>query len=414
MPRPFFASGQLNAQKRALLTGSLRRLHTSIWGASANPSAHASTNQFATSSLLTSIPRRNFASTSSFLPRHPQFTAQRFMAGKKIPKSEVTASVTASAEENASLNIFDEAALLTKYDTQLAERLRTTEKIIRPTPNTPGKRHVVRIDRSELWAGRPLRVLTMTKKRHGGRNNTGRITRRGRGGGSRRRLRIVDLKRSVMDMPGVVQRLEYDPNRSAHIALIRYPDGRQTYILAQNGVTPGETVMSSRRDALDLVPGNAMRLRFIPVGTLISCVELQIGHGPQLARAAGVSCELISKESAQRQNYGLLKLSSGEIRLIHLDCLATVGSMSNPLYHIRSLGKAGKTRHMGFRPVSRGLARNPVDHPHGGGAGKGRPGRPSISFSGVLAKGYKTRPVRKPSPFIYTTRHRTRQLQKNE
>eukprot|EP00461_Guttulinopsis_vulgaris_P000684 UN00684 len=229
--------------------------------------------------------------------------------------------------------------------------------------------------------------LTKTKKSTGGRGAYGRITTRGRGGGSRRRLRIVDMKRSILDLPGTVERLEYDPNRTADIALVKYPDGRQQYILAQQGVTPGDVIQASRREALDLIPGNAMRLRFIPVGTIISCVEVQAGHGPQIARAAGVSCELISKESSQRKNFGLLKLSSGEIRLISLDCMAVVGAMSNPLHHIRSLGKAGKRRHFGFRPVSRGLARNPVDHPHGGGAGAGRCGRPSISFSGVLAKG---------------------------
>jgi len=370
------------------------------------------TRQFSTFSQINtphSLPN-SIKSTPGF-KLNPQYTPRRYMSSGKLSNREQAAIDAAEAriaeanKKDLEENIFNKAALLTKFDVELANRLRTAEKIIRPKPVTPGKRHLVRIDRSDLYSGRPIFKLTMTKNRSGGRNAYGRITSRRRGGGSRRRLRIIDYKRSILDIPGTVERLEYDPNRSCHIALMRYPDGRQCYILAQQGVTPGDQLITSRRQGLDLSPGNAMCLRHIPIGTMVSCIELNVGHGPQLARSAGVSCELIAKETASRRNFGLIKLTSGEIRLISLDCLAVIGAMSNPLFHIRSLGKAGRKRWLGFRPVSRGLARNPVDHPHGGGAGAGRCGRPSVSFSSVLAKGYKTRPVNKPSPFIHMTRH---------
>jgi large subunit ribosomal protein L2 len=341
-------------------------------------------------------------------------TSRRYMSAHKMSKKARAELAALEATRATNLkytkeeSTFNTAALLTQYDVSLANKLRVAEKIIRPKPRTPSKRHLVRIDRSDLWKGRPIRSLTFTRRRNGGRNNHGRVTTRGRGGGTRRRHRVIDYKRSILDLPATVERLEYDPNRSCHIALVKYPDNRQAYILAQQGVSPGDVLHASRRHALDLSPGNAMALKHIPIGTMISCVELQPGHGPQLARSAGVSCELISKSNAARKGFGLLKLTSGEVRLTSLDCLAVVGSMSNPLFHIRSLGKAGRKRWMGIRPISRGLARNPVDHPHGGGAGQGRCGRPSISFSGVLAKGYKTRSINKPSPFIYMTRHAAR------
>lgn len=367
---------------------------------------HLLTRPLTTPTTTTTLPQLRLQSL--------QTMQARAMSSGKLSKKEKAAIDAAEAKINEELaldlseNVFNKAAMLTKFDVELAQRLRTAEKIIRPKPVTPGKRHLVRIDRSDLYSGRPIFKLTMTKNRTGGRNAYGRITSRRRGGGARRRLRIIDYKRSILDIPGTVERLEYDPNRSCHIALMRYPDGRQCYVLAQQGISPGDQIIASRREALDLSPGNAMCLRHIPIGTMVSCIELRVGHGPQVARAAGVSCELISKESASRKNFALLKFTSGEIRLVSLDCMAVIGAMSNPLYHIRSLGKAGRKRWLGIRPVSRGLARNPVDHPHGGGAGAGRCGRPSISFSSVLAKGYKTRPVNKPSPFIDVTRHEAR------
>jgi len=246
--------------------------------------------------------------------------------------------------------------------------------------------------------------LTEAMRSQAGRNNHGRITVRYRGGGVRRRYRLVDFRRMITDVPGVVRRLEHDPNRNAHIALVQYPDRRMQYILAPQGLNPGDRVTTSRSNTIEIKPGNAMRLRDIPIGATISCIELQPGHGAQYMRSAGTSAQLLEKTNTGRRNHALVRIQSKEVRLVPLDSLATIGVMSNALHRIRSYGKAGRIRWMGRRGLNRGLARNPVDHPHGGGAGAGRPGRPSCSPTAILAKGFKTRSVRKNNPNIVAMR----------
>ncbi len=244
----------------------------------------------------------------------------------------------------------------------------------------------------------------MAIRKKGGRNNLGRITSRRRGGGHRQRYRLVDFKRSILDVEGTVQRLEYDPNRNAHIALVRYPDGRLQYIIAPQKLKAGDSIMASRSREIEIKPGNAMPLAMMPIGTVFHCMELQPGRGAQYARSAGASCQLIEKENTGRKGHALVRITSKEQRLVPLASLAVVGEVSNPLHHIRSIGKAGRNRWLGWRPIARGLARNPVDHPHGGGGGKGRPGRPSCSPTAILAKGYKTRSPRKNGKLIVVGR----------
>lgn len=240
-------------------------------------------------------------------------------------------------------------------------------------------------------------------KKTAGRNNQGRITVSSRGGGHKRRYRLVDFKRSILDVEGVVQRLEYDPNRSAHIALVRYPDGRLQYIIAPQNVGPGDVVKASRTQEVEIRPGNAMPIGMMPVGTVFHCLELLPGRGAQLARSAGTSCILLSKEQS-RKTHVLVRIASREQRLVPRACMATVGVVSNPLHRVRSLGKAGRSRWLGFRPHTRGLAMNPVDHPHGGGGGRGRVGRPSCSPTAQLAKGFKTRSPHKNNALIVVKR----------
>lgn len=271
-------------------------------------------------------------------------------------------------------------------------------KLKRFPPKTPSLRHLVQIDRSELWQGRPLASLTLGKRKSGGRGKGGMIAVRHRGGGHRRLLRFVDFKRVIMDEPGTVERLEYDPNRSAYIALVSFPGGRMTYILAPKGLQPGDAITASRTKELDVKPGNAMPLAFIPVGTIIHNLELIPGHGGQIARSAGTFCQLMDKGA--KPGYGLVRLVSKEQRLINLNCLATIGEVSNAAHQHRKLGKAGRARWLGWRPTVRGTAMNPVDHPMGGGQGKTSGGRPSCSPSGKLAKGKKTRSPRKKNRFI--------------
>lgn len=266
---------------------------------------------------------------------------------------------------------------------------RVTGKIVRFKPITPSLRHTVLIDRSELWKGGPIKQLTVPKKKSGGRGHGGKISVRHRGGGHKQKYRLVDFKRSIVDMPAIVQRLEYDPNRTGYIALIRYEDGSLSYILSPHGLKPGDVVQSSRQQEIDVQPGNAMPLSRIPVGTWIHNIELTPGKGGQMARSAGAACQLMDKSG--KEGYGLVRLASKEQRYILLSCMATVGSMSNPLHRLRKLGKAGRARWMGRRPTVRGVAMNPVDHPHGGGEGRGK-GRHSCSPTGILSKGgFKTR-----------------------
>jgi large subunit ribosomal protein L2 len=249
-------------------------------------------------------------------------------------------------------------------------------------PTTPGQRQLVLVDRSELWSGRPIKALTEGKHNTGGRNNHGRITLRWRGGGHKRRYRIVDFKRQKYDMPATVERLEYDPNRSAFIALVRYGDGEQAYILAPQRIKEGDVVVSGER--VDVKPGNAMPMRNIPVGTIIHNVEMKPAKGGQLARAAGTYVQLVGRDAG----YALLRLSSGEVRRVRSECMATIGAVSNPDQQNVSIGKAGRNRWKGRRPSVRGEAMNPVDHPLGG---RTRGGRHPVTPWGKPTKGKKTR-----------------------
>ncbi len=252
-------------------------------------------------------------------------------------------------------------------------------------PTTPGRRGLVLVDRSDLWKGRPVKSLTQGLVQKGGRNNTGRITARRRGGGHKRRLRIVDFKRARFDIPATVERLEYDPNRSAFIALIRYEDGEPSYILAPQRLRIGDTVVSGER--ADIKPGNALPMTNIPVGTIIHNVEMKIGKGGQIARAGGTYVQLIGKD----QGYAQLRLKSGELRMVRAECMATIGAVSNPDQQNIKLGKAGRNRWLGKRPSVRGVAMNPIDHPHGGGEGRSSGGRHPVSPWGMPTKGKRTR-----------------------
>jgi large subunit ribosomal protein L2 len=252
-------------------------------------------------------------------------------------------------------------------------------------PKTPSLRELVLVDRSELWRGKPVKNLTEGKKKSGGRNNTGRITGPHRGGGHKQRYRLVDFKRRKFDVPATVERLEYDPNRSGFIALVRYSDGELSYILAPQRLKVGDSVVSGQR--VDVKPGNAMPLGNMPVGTIIHNIELKIGKGGQLARSAGTFAQLVGKDSG----YAQVKLSSGEVRMVHAECMATIGAVSNPDQQNVNYGKAGRMRWMGFKPVTRGVAMNPIDHPHGGGEGRTSGGRHPVTPWGKPTKGKKTR-----------------------
>ncbi len=265
-------------------------------------------------------------------------------------------------------------------------------------PTTPGRRSLVLVDRRGLWKGGPEKSLTEGLRKKGGRNNTGRITARRRGGGHKRRYRVVDFKRRKVDVPATVERLEYDPNRSAFIALIRYEDGEVAYILAPQRLEAGDTVVSSR--TADIKPGNALPMSAIPVGTIIHNVEMKPGKGGQLARAAGTYVQLIGKD----QGYAQLRLSSGELRKVRAECMATIGAVSNPDQQNIKLGKAGRKRWLGKRPSVRGVAMNPIDHPHGGGEGRTSGGRHPVTPWGKPTKGKRTRSNKKTEPLIMRRR----------
>lgn len=266
-------------------------------------------------------------------------------------------------------------------------------------PVTPGLRQLVQIDRSELWKGRPIKKLTVGLTSKGGRNNTGRITVRFRGGGHKRRYRIVDFKRRKFDIPAKVERLEFDPNRSAFIALIRYADGELSYILAPQRLKAGDQVVSGER--VDVKPGNAMPLKNIPVGTIIHNVEMKTGRGGQLARAAGTYVQLVGRDAG----YAQLKLASGELRVVRGECMATIGAVSNPDRSNQVVGKAGRNRWLGWRPHVRGVAMNPIDHPLGGGEGRSSGGRHPVSPWGKPTKGHKTRNNKRTDKHILRRRH---------
>ena len=267
-------------------------------------------------------------------------------------------------------------------------------------PTTPGRRGLVLVDRSELWKGKPERSLTEGLRKKGGRNNMGRITARRRGGGHKRRYRVIDFKRGKYDVSATVERLEYDPNRTAFIALIRYEDGELSYIIAPQRLRVGDTVVSG--EEADIRPGNAMPLQSIPVGTIVHNVELKIGKGGQIARSAGTYVQLIGKD----RGYAQLRLSSGELRMVRAECMATIGAVSNSDQQNIKLGKAGRKRWLGKRPSVRGVAMNPIDHPHGGGEGRTSGGRHPVSPWGKPTKGKRTRRNKKTDALIMRRRHK--------
>ena len=267
-------------------------------------------------------------------------------------------------------------------------------------PTTPGQRQLVIVDRSGLYKGKPVKGLTEGLTKTGGRNNLGRATVRFRGGGHKRAYRIVDFKRRRFDMPARVERLEYDPNRTAFIALIRYEDGELSYILAPQRLAEGDTVVSGEAN-VDVKPGNAMPLRAMPVGTIVHNVELKPGKGGQMARSAGTYAQLVGRD----QGYAILRLSSGEQRLVPGACMATVGAVSNPDHGNINIGKAGRSRWLGRRPHVRGVAMNPVDHPHGGGEGRTSGGRHPVTPWGKPTKGKKTRSNKGTAKYILRSRH---------
>ncbi|PQO22681.1 50S ribosomal protein L2 [Rhodobacteraceae bacterium WD3A24] len=266
-------------------------------------------------------------------------------------------------------------------------------------PTTPGQRGLVLIDRSELWKGRPVKSLTEGLTKKAGRNNTGRITMRRRGGGAKRLYRVVDFKRRKMDVPATVERIEYDPNRTAFIALIRYQDGEQNYILAPQRLAVGDTVVASAKT--DVKPGNAMPLAGMPIGTIVHNVELKLGKGGQLARAAGTYAQFVGRDGG----YAQIRLSSGELRMVRQECMATIGAVSNPDNSNQNFGKAGRSRLQGKRPTVRGVVMNPIDHPHGGGEGRTSGGRDPVTPWGRPTKGAKTRRNKTTDKYIIRSRH---------
>ena len=270
--------------------------------------------------------------------------------------------------------------------------------IVKCKPTSPGRRHLVKVVNNELHKGKPYAPLLDTKSKSGGRNNNGRITVRHIGGGHKQHYRMVDFKRNKDGIPAKVERLEYDPNRSANIALVLYADGERRYILAPKGLSAGDVIQSGV-DA-PIKPGNTMPLRNTPLGSVVHAIELKPGKGAQIARAAGTYAQLVAKDGA----YVTLRLRSGEMRKIESDCRATLGEIGNSEHMLRSLGKAGASRWRGVRPTVRGVAMNPVDHPHGGGEGKTSGGRHPVSPWGVPTKGYKTRSSKRTDKFIVRRR----------
>ena len=271
--------------------------------------------------------------------------------------------------------------------------------LIKTKPTSPGRRFVVKPDRSHLHKGEPVHALTVAQKRTGARNNMGRITTRHKGGGHRQRYRVVDFLRDKDGVPGKVERLEYDPNRTAHLALVLYADGERRYILAPKGVVAGDVVQSGTEAPIKA--GNALPLRSIPIGSMVHNVEMKPGRGGQLARSAGSSVQLVAREGL----YATIRLRSTEMRKVHVDCRATIGEVGNEEHSLRSIGKAGANRWRGIRPTVRGVVMNPVDHPHGGGEGKSGQGNPHpVSPWGWNTKGQKTRTNKRTNHMIVQRR----------
>ena len=266
-------------------------------------------------------------------------------------------------------------------------------------PTTPGQRGLILVDRSALHKGKPVKTLTEGLTKSGGRNNAGRITARRRGGGHKRSYRIIDFKRRKWDMAATVERLEYDPNRTAFIALIKYEDGELAYIIAPQRLGVGDKVIAGEK--VDVKPGCAMPLRSVPIGSIIHNIEMKPGKGGQIARSAGAFAQIVGRD----QTYAIIRLGSGEQRLIHGDCMATIGAVSNPDQSNIKLAKAGRNRWMGKRPSVRGVAMNPVDHPHGGGEGKTSGGRHPVTPWGKSTKGKRTRSNKSSDRYILRSRH---------
>ena len=272
--------------------------------------------------------------------------------------------------------------------------------VVKAKPTSPGRRFVVKVVNPELHKGKPYKPLLQAQSKTGGRNNAGRITTRHRGGGHKQHYRVVDFKRTKDGVPAVVERLEYDPNRTANLALLKYSDGERRYIIAPRHLKVGDELMSGT--SAPIRPGNAMALRNIPVGSVIHCIELKPGKGAQLVRSAGSSCQLVAREGT----YATLRMRSGEMRRVLAECRATLGEVGNSEHNLRSLGKAGAKRWRGVRPTVRGVAMNPVDHPHGGGEGKTSGGRHPVTPWGVPTKGYKTRSNKRTEKLIVRRRGR--------
>lgn len=270
--------------------------------------------------------------------------------------------------------------------------------IVKSKPTSPGRRFVVKVVNPELHKGGPHKALLEKKSKSGGRNNAGRITTRHIGGGHKQHYRMVDFKRNKDGIPAKVERLEYDPNRTANIALLLYADGERRYVIAAKGVSAGDQLISG--DAAPIKAGNTLPLRNIPLGSVVHCVEMKPGKGAQIARSAGTSAQLVARDS----QYATLRLRSGEMRKVLSDCRATMGEVSNSEHSLRSLGKAGATRWRGVRPTVRGVAMNPVDHPHGGGEGRTSGGRHPVSPWGTPTKGYKTRSNKRTDKLIVRRR----------
>jgi len=270
--------------------------------------------------------------------------------------------------------------------------------LVKLRPTSPGRRATVRIIQADLYNGSPLKKLTEKQNKSAGRNNTGRITTRHKGGGHKQHYRIIDFKRNKDGIPAKVERIEYDPNRSANIALLCYKDGERRYVIAPKGIKVGDIIHNGIGAQIKI--GDTLQLKNIPVGTVIHCIEIMPGKGAQLARSAGTSAQFQARDG----NYALLKLRSGEIRKVHINCRATVGEVSNTEHNLRSIGKAGAKRWRGIRPTVRGVAMNPIDHPHGGGEGRTSGGRHPVSPWGTPAKGYRTRSNKRTEVMI--VRHR--------
>ena len=272
--------------------------------------------------------------------------------------------------------------------------------LVKVKPTSPGRRGVVKVVNDKLHKGRPFAGLVEKQSKNAGRNNNGRITVRHQGGGSKQHYRLIDFKRNKDGVPGKVERLEYDPNRTAHIALVLYADGERRYIIAPRGLDVGATILSGAEAPIK--PGNALPIRNIPVGTTIHCIEMIPGKGAQMARSAGASVQLMAREGV----YAQVRLRSGEVRRVHVECRATIGEVGNEENNLRKLGKAGATRWRGVRPTVRGVAMNPIDHPHGGGEGRTGEGRVPVSPWGTPAKGYRTRSNKRTTSMIVQRRHK--------